>query len=217
MSVPAGWDRYRKVQVVKPPRPNDPVVLANRIPVIRVLRDLWSAQVPEGLGHRSWKTYCPLGWEHPDGGVDKGFRVYEQTNTSYCFVMHGSMGPVRLAQLRWGGRQQRAAQQLLEHYQLGKKRHWRERYEEVLLASESRQEISPAYVVEAFRMALSQIPGYSEHQYDEAVWSLVETELDALDEFVRQKPDEAQLRIWYAAAKDRLIRTITQEVCHGQV
>lgn len=198
--------------MVRPLRPNDPVVLASSIPVIRVLKDLFNVSVPEGLGYRSWKTYCPLGWEHPDGGVDKGFRVYEQTNSAFCFVQHGQMGPVRLAQMRWGGKQIVAARRLLEMYQLGQKRHWRQRYEEVLNEREIRQEISPAYVVEALRMALDAIPGYTARQYESKFVSLMEIELEALDELLGRHPSDAEIRQWYYETKDRLVRTITQEV-----
>ena len=213
MSTLPGSDRYRKAEVTKPLRPDDPLVVANNIPVIRVLRDLWSVQVPEGLGHRSWKTYCPLGWEHPDGGVSKGFRVYEQTNTSYCFVMHGSLTPIRLAQIRWGGPQRRAARRLLEVYQLGR-RHWRERYQEVLYEREMRERASSsaAYVVEALRMALTAVPGYEERQYEPRVVELVEAELEALDEMMRTNPSDKILRDWYYQTKEQLVSKITEEM-----
>jgi len=213
MSFLPGSERYRRVETPPIPRANDPVVIANRIPIHRILRDLWQSDVPMGLGHRSWKTYCPLGWEHPDGGVDKGFRVYEQTNNAYCFVMHGSMTPVRLAQMCWGGKPRNVARKLMEQYGLGR-RYWKERYEEILQEYESRDSAtqSAAYLVEALHTALSNIPGYIQIQYKPGVVSEMENELLGLDSLMGQHPSDEQIRVWYQNARQRLAHFIEVEV-----
>jgi hypothetical protein len=188
------------------------VDMANRdVSVLKVLKDLWQVYVPEGMGHKSWKTFCPLGWEHPDGGVDKGFRVYEATNTAYCFVMHGSLSPVRLAQIKWGGSNDKAARRLLEMYGLGR-RPWRERYEELLEQYErSQQPGIQSNIVEALQVRLSTESNYWALQYEPSVIEAMERELEELDVlFTGGHPSDEQVRAWYQSAIDRILLKVRE-------
>lgn len=206
-----GSERFQRPSQEKI-RVNSVVDRANKqVPVIRVLNDLWNSYVPSGLGHRSWKTFCPLGWEHPDGGLDKGFRVYESTNTAYCFVMHGSMGPVRLAQMRWGGKQERVAYRLLEAYGLGK-RPWRERYEELLATYETTHRPgAPSNVVEALQVRLSTEAGYAQLQYFPAVVTVMDAVLEGLDVLYGGSGlTEEKIRQWYESALEEILAVVRE-------
>ena len=207
-----GAERFQRPPQEQPrKRSRDPVVQANRIPIIRVLSDLWNVHVPEGMGHRSWKTFCPLGWEHPDGGIDKGFRVYEQSNTAYCFVMHGSLTPVRLAQMKWGGKQFRVAYRLMEQYGVGK-RHWKDRYEDVLRELDARADGSRngAVYVEALQLGLSNIANYTRLQFEPEIVRALERELTDLDELVAGHPTDDQIRGWYRKAIDKMNAVVVE-------
>lgn len=63
-----------------------------------VLRDLFGIDVPEGAG--SWRTDCPLGMEHSDGGRAKALRVFSESNTARCFSHNMSFDPITLWKLK---------------------------------------------------------------------------------------------------------------------
>lgn len=212
MSFLPGSERFSRPKVQNQ---NPRIELANlSVPIVKLLKDLWGVFVPEGMGFRSWKTFCPLGWEHPDGGIDKGFRVYESTNSSYCFVMHGSLTPVRLAQIKWGGSQDRSARRLLELYGLGR-RPWRERYEELLeLYERSKSPAIQSNVVEALQVRLSSEPSYWRLQFEASVIKEMEHQLELLDELFDRKPSEEQIREWYSNAVSKLVQKV-REVDHN--
>lgn len=98
-------------------KPKDWVHIANtQIRIEQILRDIYQIDVPEGAGN--WRTNCPLGAEHSDGGRAKALRVYSDSNTARCFSHNKTFTPVSLwkegnSGLRWN---RKAAIDLLNFY-----------------------------------------------------------------------------------------------------
>lgn len=202
MSLP-GSDKYRVEPEAR--ASNTAIDRANEVSIIAVLKDFLDVEVPDS-GDRSWKDWCPFGFEHPDGGRDRGWRVYPSTNSSFCFVMHGGMSPVRLVAIRKDVHPRRAADLILDHYGLLKPRHWRERYNE-LVASHSRarrSNTSPTALLEALHAALSREPLYFEKQFDGDFNTLLESKLDGLDTLLSDAADDDEIRAWYVSTRDEL-------------
>ena len=55
--------------------------------------------LPDGFGNR--KTWCPFGIAHSDGGREASFRLYEDTNSCFCFACARSWTPVSLMADFW--------------------------------------------------------------------------------------------------------------------
>lgn len=185
---------------------------ANEVSIFDVLEDFFGLTLPrEG---QSYKSKCPFGSEHPDGGLDKGWRTYPGSNSSMCFVMHGYMGPVRLVQIQDGIKAVRAAERILNFYNLNRARPWRERFSEVMIEVEQREAQpvtwDPALAVEALNLALRKEPTYATRQFDEDVLHAMEVVLDRLD-VVMQTRDPEVLRQWYEKAKSAMLTIIKRE------
>lgn len=169
---------------------------ANAVSVFDVLRDYFDIVHPrEGGG--SYKGYCPFGFEHADGGIEKQWRTYPSTNSSYCFAGHGSLTPVRLVQIKKDIKATDAAVDILRRYGLFAPRHFRERYADLVREREekTRQLGSPAYLVEALRTAAGE--GAEDPEAMERV-------LQRLDEVLADDPTEATVREWFYWARREL-------------
>ena len=185
---------------------------ANEVSVFNVLEDFFDLYLPrEG---ESYKSRCPFGDEHEDGGLDKGWRTYPATNSSFCFPMHGFMPPVRLVSLKYSERPVKSAERILRHYDLLRPKHFRHRYNDLLVEKERRESQqtigNPQHAVEALNMALAQIPAYTRRQFDADVMGAMEAVLGALNEVIaRNDPDV--LREWYRKSMSALTRVIERE------
>ena len=76
--------------------PDSPIKIANEIMTID------EACVFIGMGSVSGlaKTYCPFGnTMHSDGGRERSFKVYPETNSAYCFACQRRYDPVSLVAL----------------------------------------------------------------------------------------------------------------------
>jgi hypothetical protein len=184
---------------------------ANRaISVFDVLAEFFDRHPPRT--GRSYKSRCPFSWEHYDGGVDKGFRTYPSTNTAYCFVQHGSLGPVRLIQLRNGWTAERSARWLLDHYNLLTDKPWQERWKDLM--EERDDELgSPAVLVEALHTALSEHPNYPTSGLSPVFAAAMEEHLAKLDALYGEESEatDSDVRVWYMAAKEQLGRTLDEQ------
>jgi hypothetical protein len=185
----------------------------SEVSIFNVLEDFCGVHAPrEG---RSFKSRCPFADEHPDGGrLDKGFRTYPGSNSAMCFVMHGYMGPVRLAQLRFGVRPLVAAKKILDAYGLDRPRPWRVRLRETMIEAEQRATRpgtgDPTHAVEALHIALRKEPTYVTRQFDDDVLHAMEVVLDRLD-VVMASGDPDAVRRWYDAAKSAMLRIVRRE------
>lgn len=92
------------------------IVIANReITIIEVLTSLGIHVQVAGLSGASRKIHCPFGeLYHSDSGLEKTMRVFQKTNTAYCFRCNQSYDPVSLASAVWDTSRQAAALRLLE-------------------------------------------------------------------------------------------------------
>lgn len=205
----AGAEKYQRQVSVRRTSGMELVDRANSaVSLFDVLEEFFGISHPRS--GRSYKGFCPFGFEHPDGGLDKGWRTYPATNSSHCFVMHGLLNPVRLMQIKSDQKPVKAAVRLLEHYGLIAPKHWRERYQDVLLEREQRQRSvgNPQHAVEALGMALASVPGYDVRQFDPDVMRAMEIVLERLDDAVSASDPEQAIRKWYKAAKTGMARVI---------
>lgn len=179
-----------------------------RVDLLQVLSEFFDTDVPSGFP-RSWKTWCPFGGEHPDGGEEKALRVYP-SNSAYCFAGHGVLGPVRLIQLGKGMRAVQAAEFLLRHYHIPGSRPWRERFSEMLIdqATQTEPVGSSALLASALQEALQHHPGYARIQYAHPFITRMEFRLDQLDRIMAGHPTEEQVRRWFQMAKADLLGEI---------
>lgn len=157
--------------------------------------------VPDDL-ERSWKTICPFGWEHADGGIGKNFRVYP-SNSAYCFELHGSLTPVRVIMMSRGCGAHRAAMYLDSKYALTvpKEVYW-EKMKRLVLERETR-EVSVGNAqnaVEAMHTALHRLPGYADVSLDEEMLGTIEERLEELDRVLRAR--DGSVRVWLAETVD---------------
>jgi hypothetical protein len=185
--------------------PSDAVLFieqANRsVSIEKVLFDHFGIEVGPG------KNPCPFDFEHSDGGQDKALRVYPDTNSAYCFALHGVLDPVKLFSLKGDNRPLYAAQLLMRAYGIDTRpKGWRERYNDIALQREtSVRQIPPGSVVEALQAALRQDQGYVAHQFHPDVLRAVEGQLDAIDKLVSQTTDIKEIQEWLTQAKATIL------------
>lgn len=180
---------------------------ANAVSIFDVLEDYFGLTLPrEG---RSFKSRCPFAYEHDDGGLDKGWRTYPATNSSMCFPMHGFMPPVRLIQIKYREKQVRSAERILRNYDLLKPKHWKQRYQDLLLTLEQKKESvgNPQHAVEALSVALRADPTYTRRQFDPDVMRAMEVVLEKLNE-VTATGDPDLVRLWYVKAKSAMLTIV---------
>jgi hypothetical protein len=193
-----GLDKYRPEAVARPV--DYWVALANeKVRVEDVINEYFAPDLPIPYQSTSWKTSCPFQFEHEDFGFEKQFRVYSETNSCYCFKMHGHMDPVILWQSRLPGANRRvAAIDLLETYGIETKtKNWKERFRET--AAERTMILDPAPVMQAFQVMLHSLPDYGKRQFEADVIDDVDV---CLKEIARKVPTfhtyETMAR-WYSS------------------
>lgn len=178
------------------------IAKADEISIYVVLKDFLDLNIPVTPEGSSWKTYCPWRQEHADGGMDKGFRVYPDTNSAMCFPLHGYLTPTRLVATQYSERPLSAAERLLRHYGLLKEAPWWERFEEVVRSREQVvPTINPAYAIATLHSVLKSRTDYASLQYSSSVrngMAQVLIDLDAAVEKARANPyvAEQSLKQW---------------------
>lgn len=183
---------------------------ANEISILKVLRDFFGIDHPDA--DRPWSGYCPFGFEHPDGGVDKDFRTNSKQNTAMCFAMHGYLTPVKLIQIRKEISAKRAALFLLEHYDLLREKPYPERWADILRDKAEREadKGDTNDLVEALRIALTAHEAYADQQYSDDFNNRLEAHLNALDTLLKNDGSESDVREWYEQAKFDLIKYLEE-------
>jgi hypothetical protein len=150
-----------------------------------------------------WRTYCPFGYEHEDGGRVKELRIYTSSNTCYCHKMHGNMDPVRLWQhhLGFDRSRRKSAIDLLETYGIStRSKSYQEVYKEV---SEGAQvELVAPPVIQAFHSYVRSFPDYWQRQFDEPVIELMDTIITLIQAKVPTFRDFEELAPWYIKLKE---------------
>ncbi len=189
------------------------IARANDVNLFDVLEDFFELFLPRD--GESYKTNCPFGQEHEDGGkLDKGWRTYPASNSSFCFPMHGFMPPVRLVSLRYNERAVKAAERILNKYDLLRPKHYNHRMRELLAEREAMEQSSgignPQHAVEALNRALDQIPDYPKRQFDNDVMDALGVVLSALDRVVKEG-DRSRLREWYMKSLSALTQIIERK------
>jgi hypothetical protein len=204
-----GASKYRVEPAQQPLGPGmKMIVKADAISIYNVLSDFFQINVP---ADNDFKTYCPFVTEHGDGGADKGWRTYPDTNSSYCFIMHGVMGPVRLIQNLKGLSSVPAAEFLLGHYDMLKPLPWRDRFEALRVEREQQDQEglgSPQDAVEALHMALNRVPGYLSRQFDPDVQQAMEVVMGLLNTVFQRGLGVDALRLWHRKSVAYITRAV---------
>jgi hypothetical protein len=169
---------------------------------------------------RSFKGHCPFGFEHPDGGVEKGFRTYPATNTGHCFVMHGQLTPVRLVALKNDWSQRRSAEWLLRKAGLLDARPWQERWNEMereRTAPFAPDLGDPQDLVEALHASLRDHPAYPAGGVSPALSDALETRLRALEKGLGTGSATKEfVADWYAGTKVMLRQVLDKEAARAE-
>lgn len=204
-----GLDKYRAPEPERKLTWADQMVAkANEeVRIEDLLNDHWGIFVPRDA--QSWKAYCPLGYEHRDGGLEKNFRVYSESNSCNCFALHGFMSPVMLWRTRVGGSFKDAALSLLTEYEIEfRTLSYQERFETLQEVSEEKK-IDPEPLVQALKIFLRSHPNYDVRQYDEDVLRVVNLLIGEAQELCsRSTIRKEEVELWYEAARSRLSRLL---------
>lgn len=179
---------------------------ASRLSIFDVLEDFFGIVAPRS--GESWKGQCPFSFEHPDGGMSKGFRTYPATNSGYCFVMHGVMDPIRIMVIRTEERPTTAARLLLEHYGIPLEQHWKDRSRDLIVERSSRSTAlgDPTWAAHALQTSLERYDEYSEVQFEERVAEAMDVALRELDELMRgTTTTDEDLRTWLRASTEAVM------------
>jgi hypothetical protein len=199
MRIP-GLDKYRP-KVEDKPVDYFVAMALEKVRIEDVINQYFNPDLEIPYNTTSWKTSCPFQFEHEDYGFEKQFRVYSETNSCYCFKMHGHMDPVSLWQARLPGATRRqAAIALLEAFGIETNtKHWRERFRE---AQDLRDEpFDPAPVKRAFQTMLHSLPDYDKRQFDGDVITDVDTALGEIERRVPEFKSSKQLEMWFNSLK----------------
>lgn len=175
-----------------------PVAIANREVSITVACRLVDMNV-DGYA----KTWCPFGdVTHADGGYDRAFRIYEDTNSAYCFACAEAYRPVSLIARARDISADEAAAVLLEH--IG---YVPENVDDRLdiLLQEEEQPIDQESLASALSVFCSRIaPNWKHMQFDDAVATPYRKCLELLS--LVSSPTDAET--WLAAAKKKMTATL---------
>lgn len=185
----------------------DVVTWANEsISIFDLLQGLFGVDAPREGG--SFKIFCPFSFEHPDGGVERACRTYPETNSAYCFALHGRLTPVKLYALAKDLRYKQAAVELLRRAGLYDPRPWKERLPEVLAEREAAKATrtdlgDPQTLVAALHTSLRSHPAYPVAGVSPALSGALEARMALLEglsgvEAVRTWYDESKKVLWEA-------------------
>lgn len=178
------------------------------VSVFDVLEEHFDLRLPrEGS---SYKSYCPFQFEHPVEW-EKNFRSYPGTNTTYCFEMHGALGPVRLIQLKEDIGPIEAATKLLDAKGLLKPKDVGERWAEVIAEREKKNLGSASYMVEALNTNLAMHPSYADGSISSGFMDVMEEQLNVLDIILNDpRASDVVVRAWYSRARVKLLQALDE-------
>ena len=134
-----------------------------QVPIETVLYELFGIDVPPGAGE--WKTYCPLGQDHSDGGTSRAMRVYSESNSAYCFSHGRSFTPVAIWMLKHGGPRFKAAREMAAHYEISTKPKTAEERWNSLNDSQEREIDTEVLRTSLINYART-LKGYDAHQFE---------------------------------------------------
>ena len=151
----------------------------NQIVPIEKALGLINIDVPENAD--SWKTFCPTGYEHRDGGTSKTLRVYLDTNSAWCFSCKKSFRPIDIAEIFFKNKPATAGDKLAKHLNLTMQ-------EPTLDERWGRLDASTVKILDLGILTnslieyLRTLPRYIELQFDDEVISKVTELIDLLEE-----------------------------------
>lgn len=190
---------------------------ANEVVDIRdIYNEMQSGSLAPSGEYSSWKIWCPFGYEHADGGLDKNCRLYPPTHI-YCWASHGVIRPTYLY-ARWKGMpQKKAAEELLKARGFLTERNFRAWWNELVDERDQKQHSrlgAQTFAIQALQQALATDSLYQQEEYSEPVrsaWVLVLAKLDLL--WQKPETDAIILNQWLTRSTAR-IKAAAQEASH---
>lgn len=165
---------------------------AEKVSIVTILGDFFGIEAAHG--EEGFKTQCPIGYEHSDGGSANALRVYPSSNSSWCFSHSQRFGPIELAELYFNLPRVQAARSLLQHY--GISLHPPTTDQRWATLQESRVHRPDTGVLrELFLKKARSLPGYDTHQYDPEVTAVVSKILRSAED-MGFDPTEEDVEKW---------------------
>jgi hypothetical protein len=157
----------------------------------------------------SWKVKCPWAMEHEDGGLDKQFRIYSESNSGYCFAMHGRVDNIRLYRETHDYMTEfEAAKELLDEYGIEyKRKSYQETFAEVSKASSQRFDYQD--LVDAMKFYLQSFDAYSDVEYDTEVVNWVEAFNQEARIVCARSTELKEVEQWYSRQKEDIKRFLS--------
>lgn len=175
------------------------IELANtKVAIEDILLESFNIDVPKDVD--GWKSDCPKGSEHSDGGRTKAMRVYSDSNSAWCFRCSEKFLPVNLWQLVTGTASPvKAAKDMLEHYGVRTTPPTpQERWE--AMENKETEEVEYDSLKEVFLNYAKTLPAYAVRQYEDPVLKAVTTVLNSAD-LLPKGAGSATLQEWIREAK----------------
>lgn len=147
------------------------------------------------------KFYCPFGeiW-HVDGGMSKAFRIYENTNSAWCFACSAYYTPVKLIAADKDKTELEAAEWILEHTHYVAP-DFVAQWDAITSATPS---IDREALTEALRLSCTRFPGWDAKQFDDRIARTYTKVLSVLPKVA----DEDGARKWLDTAKQVMKREL---------
>ena len=150
----------------------------------------------------SRKVYCPFGFYHSDGGLTKAMRIYQRSNSVYCFSCSKRYDPVGLAAAKWDTSWVSAAFRLLEDSGF-KPKSLKERWQDAVTEVYNSPDLIA--LADALKMYCSGIsPAWQSRQLDDTVAEKLSKCLELLDSV---KTDEDAVK-WLTTTKKVMKHTL---------
>lgn len=182
------------------------LAIANKeISIGDLLEELYGIEVLHGID--GWKTYCPYGGDHSDGGKSKALKVFD-SNTAWCFSHGQRYTPVSLWQNYRGipnpvtaARDLLSAKGLLQQL-IDPEARW-DRLDE-LEAQEQDRIPDTTPLKESLLMFARSLPNYEAVQYRDDVLDLMSNLYPSAKEAEKLR-DMGSIENWLETSKRKLI------------
>lgn len=184
--------------------PRSLIGIANeKVPIERVC-DLIGMDAPDLSYIKSPKMHCPFGHVHSDGGMEKSFRLFGETNSAYCHGCVKRWGPVSLYAEAEGLALLDAAEILLEKFNISKETvddRWNE-----LTKEPDTLPLNTADLAESLRLYCMRIcPDWERRQFDPKTANIFNRCL-ALIPAIRSESD---VELWKTSTKNIMKAQLT--------
>lgn len=190
--------RYAGEGLLNPGRAPAVIVTADeRVPIALACR---LAGMTEDVSYHR-KVHCPFGdVAHEDGGIEAAVRVYDETNSLFCFAEWWYASPTTLAARAWDVPREAAADRLLQETGI-RVPSWRQRWAELHVPRRPDHDA----LSEALRTWCSRWPGWGDGQFTPAIGAVLSDCLLLLRMVHTQEEADA----WLITCKDVMAQVLS--------